>query len=371
MGCRILLLNERDPRHPRSGGAEVHIAEVASRLAERGYETTLAACGFAGAPAHERVGALDVRRLGPLPVYYPRVAWLCARETRRGRFDVVVEHLNKLPFFSPLLSAAPVLVVCHHLFGRSAYLQVPWPIATAVVAAEQAIPLFYRHTDFVAVSESTRASLVARGIRAERIRVVYNGIRQPGADAGPPPSRRGMRVVYLGRVEPYKRVDLMLRALAPLVPRFPDLAIDVLGRGHDLPRLEQVARALGLADRTRFRGFVDDAERDAILARSRVCVCPSVKEGWGITVIEANAMGVPVVATDAPGLRDAVRDGETGLLVDSSDPASWSVQIERLLANDLLVDELSEAARAWSRQFDWDVAAEQMADAIDALRERP
>jgi glycosyltransferase involved in cell wall biosynthesis len=367
MGGRLLLLNERDPRHPRAGGAEIHVAEIAERLAARGFESTLAACGFRGAARRERVGALEVRRLGPLPAYYPRAAWMCASETRRGRFDVVVEHLNKVPFLSPAFSRAPVLAVAHHLFGGSAFLQVPWPVAAAVVASERMLPIFYRRTRFVAVSESTRADLVRRGIPAEHVAVIHNGIAGSPA-AGIPASRRGPRVVYLGRLEPYKRVDLLLRAAALLRDRLPALAVEIVGRGTDRPRLERVARELNLTGCTRFHGFVDDATRAALLSGARVCVCPSVKEGWGITVIEANAEGVPVVATDAPGLRDAVRHGQTGFLVGADDPSAWAAPIARVLSDDALADRLGRAALEWSREFDWDLAADRFADAIEAVR---
>ena len=113
---------------------------------------------------------------------------------------------------------------------------------------------------------------------------------------------------------------------------------------------------------------MSDSERDAILAQTRVCVCPSVKEGWGLTVIEANSSGVPVVATDAPGLRDAVRDGDTGFLVPEGDVAQFAQRIERLLADDALVDRMSQASLAWSQRFDWDSAAHAMAAVLETAR---
>ncbi len=119
---RVLVLNERDPLHPKAGGAEVHLTELAPRLSERGFELTQLACSFAGASTSEVVDEMQVRRLGPLPVYYPRAAYQCWRDTARGRFDVVIEILAKLPFYSPLYSSVPVLAICHHLFGDTAYL---------------------------------------------------------------------------------------------------------------------------------------------------------------------------------------------------------------------------------------------------------
>jgi glycosyltransferase involved in cell wall biosynthesis len=367
--CRVLVLNERDPLHPAAGGAEIHIAEISSRLASQGFELTLAASGFRGAPPREVVDGLEIWRLGPLLAYYPRAAWLCARETRRGRFDVVLEHLNKLPFLSPVLSTVPVVAMCQHLFGSAAFLQVRWPIAAVVVAAEKLIPPCYKKVAFVAASESTREDLVARGIPRERICIVHNGIRQPQVTLEPPSSRPA-RIAYLGRLEPYKRVDVMLASAKALVPRFPDLEVEIVGRGKDRPRLEHAVRRLGMVERTHFHGFVSDRERDALLAKTRVCVYPSVKEGWGLGVIEANACGVPVVATDAPGLRDAVRDGDTGFLAPEGDSSAFAERIGRLLADDALADRMSLAALSWSKRFDWDSAARAMAAVLETARVR-
>ena len=367
---RVLLLNERDPRHPAAGGAEVHVAEVSRRMAGMGFEITQAACAFPGAPAREEQPGLRVWRLGPLGAYYPRVVRATARETRLGSFDLVIEHLNKVPYCSALYSRAPVLAVNHHLFGRSAFLQVAWPIALGVVALERMIPRCYRDVRWLAVSQSSRDDLVARGIPADHVGIVHNGIRTPQV-APRPFASRPLRLAYLGRLEPYKRVDLLLRAAASLVPRFPGLEIVLIGRGSARPALERLAAELGLAERARFTGFVADDERDALLADARVCACPSVKEGWGITVIEVNALGTPVVATDAPGLRDAVRDGETGLLVPDGPAVAFVARLAEgigtLLADKALGARLGEAALAWSRRFGWDATARDTARAAEAL----
>ena len=108
----------------------------------------------------------------------------------------------------------------------------------------------------------------------------------------------------------------------------------------------------------------------ALLAEARVCVCPSEKEGWGLTVIESNAAGTPVVATDADGLRDSVRDGETGYLVPSGDVDGFDRRIGDLLADDGLSASMASAALAWSKQFDWDKAGHDMAAAIEETRSR-
>ena len=365
--CRILLLNERDPRHPRAGGAETHVYELVGRLVRRGYEVTQLASGFPGGAAGETVDGVAVRRLGGVARYYPAAALACARETRAGRFDVVIECLNKLPFFSPLYARAPVLALCHHLFGETAFAQVAWPIAAAVFSAEKLVPLAYRRQRFLAISESTREDLVRRGVERERIDVSLPGIRRPSV-AGKPLRERPPRIVYVGRLERYKRVDVMLRAAAPLVAEHPALELVVIGRGTDEARIERLARELGLAGRTRLLGFVEDDTRDRWLAESRVCVCASEKEGWGLTVIEANAVGTPVVASDAPGLRDSVRHGETGWLATVGDVAAFRARIAELLRAGDAAEAMARRGAEWARRFDWDVAADELEAALARAR---
>jgi glycosyltransferase involved in cell wall biosynthesis len=293
---------------------------------------------------------------------------MTARETRRGKYDVVVECLNKVPFYSPIFSRAPVLAICHHLFGEVAFQQVSWPVAAAVWSTERLIPFFYRGCPFVAISESSRNDLIRRGIDGERIRVSHCGVAKSETEIEIE-TPRGMRVTYLGRLEAYKNVDVMLRACAGLIEQFPELEIFVIGRGVARESLEATAEELGIAERTRFTGFIDDRERDEILSHTRVCVCPSEKEGWGLTIIESNALGTPVVATDADGLRDSVRDGETGYLVANRNVESFEARIRELLENDELALRMSRRALEWSKTFDWDIAADEVGAAIQDARQ--
>jgi glycosyltransferase involved in cell wall biosynthesis len=367
--CRVLVLNERDPHHPKAGGAEIHVAEIFRRLAVHGYEVTLAVSSFAGCKAEEEFDGMRILRLGRLRVYYPRVSLMTARETRRGNYDIVVECLNKVPFYSPIFSAVPVLAICHHLFGEVAFQQVSWPVAATVWSTERLIPFFYKRTPFVAISESSRSDLIRRGIDGDHIRISHCGISvtdsEIDVDVETP---RGMRVTYVGRLEVYKNVDIMLRACTGLIKEFPNLEIFVIGRGVARESLEALAEELGIADRTNFTGFIDDRERDEIVACTRVCVCPSEKEGWGLTIIESNALGTPVVATDTDGLRDSVRDGQTGFLVASRDVESFQARIRELLENDELALRMSRRALDWSSTFNWDTSAEEVEAAIQDAR---
>ena len=127
-----MILNERDPAHPRAGGAETHVAEIFSRLARRGHTIRQVSAGFRGGEARSTLDGIQIERSGPLPRYYAGIPRRLLRARRDGEFDLVVECLNKVPFYSPLFAGCPVLALCHHLFGEVAYAQVSAPLASLV-----------------------------------------------------------------------------------------------------------------------------------------------------------------------------------------------------------------------------------------------
>ena len=238
MARKLLILNERDLHHPWAGGSELHIAETGTRLARLGYEPTLLCTRFSGAAAEEMQDGLRVRRFGNRFTYYLQLPSM-VRRALRAPGTVIIEHLNKVPFCTPLYTAAPLLLMTHHLFGRTAFWQVPFPIACAVNAAETGEhPRVYRGRQFVAVSPSTRDDLIARGVLAGAIVVIPNGVDHARYhDQGHLADRRPT-ILVLGRVEPYKRLDIVLEAVQGLVAGLPEIQLFVVGDGAARHRLD-------------------------------------------------------------------------------------------------------------------------------------
>lgn len=364
----ILIANWQDLRNPHAGGAEIHLFELFSRIAARGHRVRLVCCGFDGGLPVETVAGIEVHRYGGRHSF-ALVGWRAIhRAVRTFAPDVIVDDINKLPLFTPTLTRRPVYAIVPHLFGTTAFSEAPWPMAATVWAAERAIPSVYRRAWFHAISDSTRDDLVARGIPRERIAVVYPGVNsqhfRPDASilrADPP------RFVYIGRLKRYKGVEFLIQALAIARQERPELTLDIAGSGDDRPRLEAMTRAAGLADAVRFLGFVDEATRLQLLRESVANVFPSPKEGWGITVMEAAACGTPSLASNSPGLRDSVRDGQTGILVPHGDPAALAREMLRLGGDPALVERLGRAAREWAEQLSWDAVAATVEGHLAAL----
>ncbi len=124
-------------------------------------------------------------------------------------------------------------------------------------------------------------------------------------------------------------------------------------------------------DGVRFFGCLGDEERRGLVRRAWVLVNPSVREGWGLNVLEANALGVPCVAYDVAGLRDSVKDGETGLLAESGDVENFAGKIVRILGDDILRERLSRNCLEYSKGFSWDKTAKEFMKVLKwSLNER-
>lgn len=359
-------MNERDLEHPQAGGAEVHCFEICKRLVAAGDEITLLSCGFGDAPAETTIDGVRVLRLGNRITYYALVPGAYRRLRRVRPFDAVVEDLNKFPFFARYWVRDPLVVWVHHLMGTTAFQQVAFPIAAAVWCAEQLVPRLYRHMPVVAVSPSTRDELVHGGMPRQQIYVIPNGLDhdlyRPGATGpGPVPT-----ILSLGRVEPSKRNEWLVDAIAQL----PGVRLVVAGAGTGLEPLRAHVAASPARDRVELRGFVDEAEKVRLFQAAHVLATASPKEGWGLTVLEAAACGTPAVATDAPGLRDAVRDGETGLLVREPTVAAFAAALRRVLEDSPLRARLAAGARAWAARFSWDAVTADVSAVIDEARGR-
>lgn len=352
---RILAFNWRDPKHPEAGGAELHLLEILRRCVRDGDQALWLAERFPGAAERDEVAGIRIHRGGSWYNAHLALGTLYRRNYRRERFDLVLEDINKVPFFTPLFARAPVLAVVPHLFGSTVFREASLPVGLIVRAHELMIPFVYRSTPFLAISDSTRDDLVRRGISRERVSVVRCGLTQADYAVTVPPERRTEPdIVFVGRLRKYKGAQHAIRAL-PLVRRaVPEARLSIVGDGPYRPDLERLARSLGVADAVRFLGALPNAGKVAALNAAQVAVCPSPKEGWGLTVIEANACGTPVVASRSPGLTESVRDGETGLLTPHGDHAALAAAIVRLLTDRSLRLRMSDAALAWAHGFDWE-----------------
>ncbi len=363
---RILIINWRDILHPQAGGAEVHVHETFKRLAASGHKITLL-CSKAPGQAHKQmVDGIETLRVGNWQNFNFAAANYYLKKLRRIPFDVVVDDVNKIPFYAPLFVRRKVLLLVPHLFGTTVFREAPFPLAAYVYLWERAVPLVYRNTPSVAISESTKQDLVERGLDPARIRVVQCGVDHGTYRPAPSTNERSeFTFLYLGRLKRYKSIDTLFEAAAILKEKHGALRVKVAGVGDDLSRLKSRAEALGIDDQVCFLGFVSLEEKVRLLQTAYAMVVPSPKEGWGLTAIEANACGTPVLASRSPGLVDSVKHGKSGLHFSHGDRTALAEAMDDLISNPDRREKLSRGALEWASGFNWDKSAQSMLDQLE------
>jgi glycosyltransferase involved in cell wall biosynthesis len=359
----LLVINWQDIRHPLAGGAEVHCHEIFRRLAARGHTVLQLSCAFPGAPNREMNDGILIRRAGTRNLFNYVVPRRSRELCREFPVDLVIEDINKIPFFTPIYLRRPILALAHHLFGRAIYHAVSPHYGTYVLTAEQLIPMIYRNTPFAAVSESTRSELKRIGIRGS-VDLMPNGNDLPDLDELNPPDDPPV-IGYFGRVERYKRIDHLLAALPGIRAAVPGTVLRIIGDGFHRGRLEECVRRMGLEKAVTFTGRIAEADKWKEISRLFLGVCPSAKEGWGLSVMELAACGVPVVASDVPGLRETVRHDETGLLYPFGDIEVLTRQVVSLLESSERRNQMGRQARAWASGRSWDATADIAEDLIE------
>jgi glycosyltransferase involved in cell wall biosynthesis len=362
----ILLVNWNDRTNPWAGGAEIHLHETFGRLARRGNRVTLLCSGYPGARAEETLDDIEVVRVGGRYTFPAALPGVVRRWSRERRFDVVVEALNKIPLCTPLFARAPVLGIGHHLFGLTIFREVPLPMSLVVLASEVVVPWVYRGIPMVVISESTREDFVLRGLSPERMRVVYVGIDDGQYGVGDGAKESTPTLLALGRVRKYKRLDLVVDAVAKVAREgHADLRLIVAGTGNYLEALKRHARKTGAEAHVRFLGRVSEEEKVRLYRRAWALVMTSPKEGWGLTCLEAQACGTPVIASDSPGLREAVRHEVSGILVPHADRDRLAAAMRRFLEDEPLRERLRRGALQFAGTFSWERAAGETMQRIE------
>jgi glycosyltransferase involved in cell wall biosynthesis/O-antigen/teichoic acid export membrane protein len=354
---RVLFVNWRDICNPDAGGAEIWTHEVAKRWVAQGHEVSLLTSSFRGARRVETVDGVRITRKGRLR--RGTFHLLVQKEFARLRgYDLVIDEINTIPFFTPLWRhrLPPVIALIHQLAADVWDAELPRALAAIGRRLEPCMLRLYRETPLVAVSESTRADLEALGLR--KVQVVHGGRDEP-PDLEDVSKEDVPTLLFVGRLTRNKRPDHAIAAFKRIRESLPDARLWVIGRGP----LEPVLRT-SLPEGVELLGHLPRRELHERMARAHCLLVPSVREGWGLVVIEANSAGTPAIGYDVPGVRDSIRDHLNGIVVPSGNPEGLAIEASRLLSEPTQYQQTSRQARDWARGFSWDVTADRFLEAV-------
>lgn len=357
--ARILIFNWRDIKHTWAGGAEVYLHQIAEELQKKGHKVTIF-CGNDGKhPRNEVINGVQIIRRGGFYTVYIW-AFLYYVLKFRGIFDYIIDSENGIPFFTPLFVRKPIFLLIHHVHQEVFRTQLKFPFSEIASMIEaDLMPAIYKQHTVITVSESSKKEIVGLGMGTQSsIKVINPGITAHLFKKSKKTSYPSL--VYVGRLKPYKSVDTAVMAFSKVLKEIPNAKFKIAGTGESLRELKELTQTLGIEKNVEFLGNVNDAEKAKLFAQSWVAVQPSMIEGWGITVIEANASGTPVVASNTKGLKDSVIDGKTGVLVNVKDHQDLADAIINLLNKDRLRERMSKNAYSWSQNFDWGQSATEL-----------
>ncbi|MFF2811652.1 glycosyltransferase family 4 protein [Streptomyces sp. NPDC058000] len=306
---RIVFLARRDLGNPAAGGSELLVDRIADGLTAHGHQVTL----VCGGPAADR--DYRVVSAGGDAGHFLRVPRQVTRRT--GGCDLLVEVCNGMPYLAPLWHRGPTLCLVNHVHTDLWRMRYPAPAARLGRRLEHwALAGTHRGNLMVAVSDSTAAALRELGVAPDRIRLVHNGVEEPGPLVPEDPEPL---FLAMGRLVEYKRIDLLLRLWERVRPVTGGRLV-IVGDGPERDRLT----ALAGPDVT-FTGRISEQDKHHLLCSAWLLLHPSLVEGWGLVAMEAAARRTPTLGFDIPGLRDSVEDGTTGLLArgESAFAAHW------------------------------------------------
>ena len=360
---RFLMLNWRDPENPLAGGAERVTLRHMAELVRRGHEVVWFANDFDGAESETTIDGIRIIRGGGrgTSILHAR---RCYRD--HGPFDLVIDQHHGLPWFAHWWSGTKCVAYIHEVLGPIWRAFYRWPTSTIGRVQERFFQRLYAGVPFWTVSESTRQQLLSHGVRD--VSVWPNGPdTEPMSTLPAKPLAKPLRLIALARLAPNKRVDHVVRVLALLREQSCDAKLTIIGWGFDQWRLEAQVNELGLSGAVTFAGRLDDAEKNAELQKAHLLLHTSMREGWGLNVIEANAMGTPAVVYPVGGLVDSTVHGQTGLVSEAETPESLAGMVISLASDSARYDAMRSAAWERSFEFRWERVLQPTCDWLENM----
>jgi len=369
----ILVLSWRGLGHPYSGGAEQVTHQHAKAWIRAGHKVTLFTSYFSGAKRNETIDGVRIIRRGNQILGVHLAAFFWYLFNKHDKYDLVIDHFHGIPFFTPLYVRAKKLAVIQETtrevwFLNNFPIPLNWLIGVIGYLTEPWMFLLYKNICFMTGSASAKEALVDFRISGKNITVVHHGVIVVYPSPHPKKEKK-FTVVYLGVLSKDKGIEDALRCFSYLEDKG-SFNFWVIGRPENKEqemRVKGIVKELKLGEKIVFWGFVSQRKKFELLAKAHLLINPSVREGWGLVNIEANAMGTPVVGYKVAGVKDSVRDGKTGLLVEHGDFRALAESALKLVRNKALYKKLQSNCKDWASKFDWKESIRKSLKLIESI----
>ena len=368
----ILVFSWRGPKHPLAGGAEQVMHQHMVGWVEAGHKVTLFVSNIPGHPKQETIDGVNIIR-GGYQYLGVQITGFLHYLQNKTKYDLVVDQFHGIPFFTPLFVRKPKIAAIQET-TREVWLTNPlpkpinWLVGIIGYLGEPFIFLLYRKTAFITGSQSAKHEIQKYGIKEKNITVIPHGVivKKPKKKIT---KQKTKTILFLGVLSKDKGIEDALKAFS-LLNKKGEYKFWVIGKA-DRPeyknKLTQLTNKLNIQQKTKFFGFVSQEKKFELLARAHMLINPSIREGWGLVNIEANAMGTPVVAYNSPGLIDSVVDNKTGIICKQNTPSSLANNTHNLLSDKKKYMKLAKAAQKWSEGFTWQKSKAQSLELVEQI----
>lgn len=369
---KILVANKKDWTHPESSGAEVNLRETLSRLSDRGHEVHLLCAAYPDAERETELEGVEIHRYGLVgrtnEIYILTAGQLYLNRLILSLEPDVIYTVHSMMTWIPIFQRDKHFHIVHHLNGKAILHKLDFPYNLLGYIAERFSLWMDRGRKLVSVSPATTANLIDHGISEEQITEIRNGVDtqniEPGEEADDP------TVLYFGRLEYNKGSDLLPEIHRRIQEDYSEeYTLEIAGTGRMEEEVKEFAER---HENVRFHGYVSEEKKVQLFQRAWLTIHPSRREGWGLTVLEANAAGTPAVGFGSGGLKHAIKDGETGVLVPDEPYVESRIQefgkeVYYLLEDEEARKELGRNARSFAESLGWEETASELEERLETV----
>jgi len=349
----ILLLNWRDRSHPKAGGAELVTMEHAKSWVKAGHTVTWLTGWYEGGKKEEDIdGVHIVRRAGSLTIYPYAMAYLLVNGRK---FDVIVDEAHGFPFFSPLFTRTPVVMFIHEIAGEIWDYMFSFPKNIIGKWLEKWYFRLYRHCFVWTDAPSTVEELVERGIPRNNCVAIPCPITVQRVDVRIYKKEKVPTYIFVSRVVRMKGIEEVVKAFSFIVKEQSKAQLWIVGDGEKLyiEELKNMMKEYGIYGNVTFFGAVSEQKKYECMSKAHLLLHASVKEGWGLVVLEAGMMHTPSIVYNVSGLCDVVQNGKTGVVLTDNSPQELAREAVLLYIDKNRYEMYQKKGYIWAMSFTW------------------
>ena len=383
----ILALSWRDIKAPKAGGAEVHTHEMLKRADKDKYRIYHFSPQVGELQEEENLdGVIYLRSGNAITVILKAMQFY---QRNKNNIDFVIDQCNTHRFFTPFwVDGKKRIFYIHQLTKEIWNYSAKFPLSTIGMLSEEWMLRLNKKDAVITVSNSTKQELVNRGYRADKIKIIHNGVSfEPWKEEQWCVKESEPAFIYAGRYSPYKGIDVSIQAFAQLKRTSPKAKLWIIGK-KDQDYVDKyilpICKEYSLewvdvqkdSDGNEIEpqqgdiiswGYVSEEKKLELLSRAWTLLFPSIREGWGIPVTEAGCVGTPCIAYNSPGISEAIDEGNAGYLCMENSVTGLLEQMRLVISDEAVYSDKRQKAYQYSSQFLWDEVGKEFGKFIDEL----